>query len=121
MGIINTTRSVNKLIVPETMYDTISCPHVPPGIFGFQLNAIGRQTRKVAKMVPIAQAATRAMVPQTMRTTALEGKMRRYSSKMDILVQLRLKTQKICTGKINLYSLVIGPLPCFSTIAASWS
>lgn len=44
-------------------------------------------------------------------TSQRTGKMRRYKKRMEILVQLRLSTQRNCSGMISLDSLVIGSRP----------
>lgn len=84
-----------------------------------QLYAMGRHIRHPASIVPIVQATITPIVVQQTRTTHVTGKMLRYKNKMEIFVQLRLRTQRNCNGIISWRSLVIGPGPYVAAIVVT--
>lgn len=83
-------------------------------IFLSQLNAKGRQIKQPTRIVPIVQAAMMVMVTYALHASQRYGKIWRYRHRIDILVQLRLKTQVNCRGMMSCDSLVIGAVPYWS-------
>lgn len=101
IGVTSTTTSVTRFITPVAVNEVTWLPHDPPGIVWSQLKAKGRQIRHPASIVPIVQATITPIVAQDTRTTQVTGKMLRYRNKIEIFVQLRLRTQRNCNGIIN--------------------
>lgn len=119
IGVTSTTTSVSRFMIPVTVKEVTWFPHDPPGILWSQLYAKGRHIRHPASIVPIVQATITPTVVQQTRTTHLTGKMLRYKDKMEIFVQLRLRTQRNCNGTISWRSLVIGPSPYVAAIVVT--
>jgi hypothetical protein len=71
----------------------------------------------------MAHATITLIVTQELQTSQRTGKMRRYRKRMEILVQLRLRTQRNCSGMMSWRSFVMGsgPYAGFAAIAAVWS
>lgn len=111
IGVMSTATSVTRLITPVTVNEVTWLPHEPPEIVESQLKARGRQIRQPARMVAMDQATITPMVIQHTYMTRATGKMRRYNSRMEILVQLKLNTHRNCSGTISCSSLVMGAIP----------
>lgn len=119
IGVTSTTTSVRRFMTPVTVKEVTWFPHDPPGIVWSQLNAKGRHIRHPASIVPIVQATITPIVVQQIRTTHVTGKMLRYKNKIEIFVQLRLRTQRNCNGTISWRSLVIGLSPYLAAIVVT--